>query len=65
MLLAANAGQVVTRQRIMREVWDTEWLGSTKTIDVHLAALRRKIGDDPAAPRDLTTVRGVGLRFEV
>ena len=64
-LLAANVGQVVTRQRIMREVWDTDWFGSTKTIDVHLAALRRKVGDDPAAPRYVTTVRGVGLRFEV
>jgi DNA-binding response OmpR family regulator len=64
-LLAVNAGQVVTRQRIMREVWDIDWFGSTKTIDVHLAALRRKVGDDPAAPRYVTTVRGVGLRFEV
>jgi len=63
-LLATNADQVVTKQRIMREVWDTEWLGSIKTIDVHVAALRRKLGDDPAAPRYLTTVRGVGLRFE-
>ena len=48
----------------MREVWDTQWYGSTKTIDVHVAALRRKLADDSAAPRYVTTVRGVGLRFE-
>lgn len=63
-LLVAQAGRVVTRERIMREVWDTTWLGSTKTLDVHTSALRRKLGDDPAAPRYLVTVRGVGLRFE-
>jgi DNA-binding response OmpR family regulator len=63
-LLASNVGQVVTKQRIMREVWGTEWFGSTKTIDVHVAALRRKLGDDPAEVRYVSTVRGVGLRFE-
>jgi DNA-binding response OmpR family regulator len=63
-LLVADAGHVVPRQRIMRDVWDEHWYGSTRTLDVHLSALRRKLGDDPAAPRLITTVRGVGFRFE-
>ncbi len=64
LLLLRNAGHVVARRRIMREVWDIDWDASTKTLDVHLASLRRKLGDDPAHPRYITTVRGVGLRFE-
>ncbi len=63
-LLVAEAGRVVPRERIMREVWDTTWLGSTKTVDMHVSWLRRKLDDDAAAPRYLTTVRGVGFRFE-
>ena len=42
---------------------DVNWFGPTKTLDVHVSALRRKLGDDPAAPRYLHTVRGVGFRF--
>ena len=61
--LAADAGHVVTRELLMSEVWDENWFGSTKTLDVHLAALRRKLGDDPSAPRYIQTVRGVGYRF--
>lgn len=63
-LLVANAGTVLTRERIMEEVWDTNWFGSTKTLDMHVSWVRRKIGDDAAAPRYITTVRGVGFRFE-
>jgi DNA-binding response OmpR family regulator len=62
-LLASEAGRVVTREQLLRDVWDTTWLGSTKTLDVHVSALRRKLGDDPAAPRRLHTVRGVGFRL--
>ena len=62
-LLARDAGRVVTRQRLLEEVWETTWFGSTKTLDVHVSALRRKLGDDPAAPRYLHTVRGVGFRL--
>ena len=47
----------------MSRVWDVNWFGSTKTLDVHIGALRRKLGDDPAAPRHIETVRGVGFRF--
>jgi DNA-binding response OmpR family regulator len=63
-LLVRNAGLVVERDRIMEEVWDENWFGSTKTLDMHVSALRRKLGDDAAAPGRITTVRGVGLRFE-
>ncbi|MEA2496123.1 MAG: hypothetical protein QOJ29_4034 [Thermoleophilaceae bacterium] len=58
-LLVQEAGRVVTRDRIMREVWDTEWLGSTKTLDTHMLTLRNKLGRDA-----ITTLRGVGYRFE-
>lgn len=63
-LLVANAGRVVAREEIMRTVWGPDWYGSTRTLDVHVSALRRKLGDDPTRPRMLTTVRGVGFRFE-
>jgi two-component system response regulator RegX3 len=62
-LLMREAGAVVTRERLIDEVWDTNWFGSTKTLDVHVAAVRKKLGDDPSAPRYLHTVRGVGFRF--
>jgi DNA-binding response OmpR family regulator len=63
-LLLGEAGRVVTRERAMSEVWDENWFGSTKTLDMHVSALRRKLGDDASAPELLTTVRGVGFRFE-
>jgi two-component system, OmpR family, response regulator RegX3 len=62
-LLMREAGSVITRERLIDEVWDVNWFGSTKTLDVHVSGLRRKLGDDPAAPRFLHTVRGVGFRF--
>jgi DNA-binding response OmpR family regulator len=58
-VLAADAGAVVPRRRILEEVWETSWYGPTKTIDVHVAALRRKLGD----PAWIETVRGVGFRL--
>ncbi len=61
--LARNAGSVVTREELMSRVWDENWFGSTKTLDVHVGWLRRKLGDDPAAPRYVHTVRGVGFRL--
>ncbi len=62
-VLLENAGRVVRRGDLMREVWDTSWLGSTKTLDVHVSSLRKKLGDDPGHPRYIHTVRGVGFRF--
>jgi DNA-binding response OmpR family regulator len=62
-VLLENAGRVVRRSDLMREVWDTSWLGSTKTLDVHVSSLRKKLGDDPGDPHYIHTVRGVGFRF--
>ncbi len=61
--LVRHAGHVVTREDLMARVWDENWFGSTKTLDVHIGWLRRKLGDDPADPRYIHTVRGVGFRF--
>ena len=61
--LAEHAGTVVTREDLMSRVWDENWFGSTKTLDVHIGWLRRKLGDDAADPRWIETVRGVGFRF--
>jgi two-component system response regulator RegX3 len=61
--LARSAGHVVTREQLMSDVWDENWWGSTKTLDVHMTALRRKLGEDPGASRRIQTVRGVGFRF--
>jgi two-component system, OmpR family, response regulator RegX3 len=61
--LARRPGRVVSRADLMAEVWDENWFGSTKTLDVHVGLLRRKLGDDPAAPRLVHTVRGVGFRL--
>jgi two-component system, OmpR family, response regulator RegX3 len=62
-LLIENAGSVVTRERLIDEVWDTNWFGSTKTLDVHVSGLRKRLEDDPRSPRYIHTVRGVGFRF--
>jgi two-component system, OmpR family, response regulator RegX3 len=59
--LASDAGAAITRRRLLEEVWETTWYGSAKTIDVHVASLRRKLGD----PGLIETVRGVGFRLHV
>jgi len=61
--LMRDAGRVVTREDLVSDVWDANWFGSTKTLDVHVGQLRRKLGDDPSAPAFLRTVRGVGFRM--
>jgi DNA-binding response OmpR family regulator len=61
--LMRSAGRVVRREDLMSKVWDVNWFGSTKTLDVHVGWLRRKLGDDPSDPRYIETVRGVGFRF--
>ena len=61
--LMRHAGRVVKREDLMAKVWDVNWFGSTKTLDVHIGWLRRKLGDDPNQPRYIETVRGVGFRF--
>lgn len=61
--LVRNAGSVVSREDLMAAVWDENWFGSTKTLDVHIGWLRKKLHDDASDPRYLHTVRGVGFRF--
>ena len=61
--LMRNAGRVVKREELMAKVWDVNWFGSTKTLDVHIGWLRRKLGDDRNSPTYIETVRGVGFRF--
>lgn len=62
-LLMARSGQTVTRAEIFDQVWGTDWLGDTRTLDVHIRWLREKIEDDPGKPQLIQTVRGVGYRF--
>jgi two-component system response regulator RegX3 len=62
-VLVENAGRLVRREALMSEVWDPNWWGSTKTLDVHVSSLRKKLGDDPSSPRYIHTIRGVGFRF--
>jgi DNA-binding response OmpR family regulator len=63
-VLAESAGAVVTRERLIDEVWDENWWGSTKTLDVHINSIRRKLGEEAGAPSRITTIRGVGYRLE-
>jgi len=63
-LLADEAGRVVRRERLMEEVWDQHWSGSTKTLDVHIAGLRRKL-EDAGVDAPIATIRGVGYRLEL
>jgi DNA-binding response OmpR family regulator len=62
-LLISRAGDVVSRADLFDKVWGTDWLGDTRTLDVHIRWLREKIEDDPGQPRFIQTVRGVGYRF--
>ena len=62
--LLTHAGRVVTRDSLMQNVWGYNYVGDTKTIDVHVKRLRAKIEDDPANPQRITTIRGLGYRYE-
>ncbi|MEO6156563.1 MAG: response regulator transcription factor [Ilumatobacteraceae bacterium] len=62
--LLADAGRAVLRETLMADVWDEHWYGSTKTLDFHIAALRRKL-DTAGTPSRITTLRGIGYRFEL
>jgi two-component system, OmpR family, response regulator RegX3 len=63
-LLLANAGRVLTREVLIDRVWGTDYVGDTKTLDVHIKRLRAKIEDDPAMPTRIVTIRGLGYKFE-
>ncbi|NNJ13210.1 response regulator transcription factor [Chloroflexales bacterium ZM16-3] len=62
-LLMQQAGSVLTREQLFNQIWGTDWLGDTRTLDVHIRWLRQKIEDDPSAPQYIQTVRNVGYRF--
>ena len=61
--LASYPGRVFTRDQLLEQVWGANYFGDDHVVDVHVANLRKKLGDDPAAPRYIETVRGVGYRF--
>ncbi|HWH28020.1 MAG TPA: response regulator transcription factor [Mycobacteriales bacterium] len=63
-LLLRNAGRVLTRGQLIDRVWGADYVGDTKTLDVHVKRLRAKVEPDPSAPRHLVTVRGLGYKFE-
>jgi len=63
-LLLANAGRVVTRDTLIDRIWGPHYVGDTKTLDVHVKRLRSKVEDDPSSPRRITTIRGLGYKFE-
>ena len=64
-LLLTNAGRVLTREVLIDRVWGSDYVGDTKTLDVHIKRLRSLVEEDPKSPTRITTVRGVGYRFEV
>jgi DNA-binding response OmpR family regulator len=64
-LLLENPGRVLTREVLIDRVWGSDYVGDTKTLDVHIKRLRTLIEDDPKNPTHITTVRGVGYRYEV
>ena len=63
-LLLVNAGRVLTRDTLMDRVWGPSYVGDTKTLDVHIKRLRAKIEENPSAPTRITTIRGLGYRYE-
>ena len=62
--LLSNAGRVVTRDVLIDRVWGIDYVGDTKTLDVHIKRLRSRIEVDPSKPKLITTIRGLGYRFE-
>ena len=64
-LLMSNAGRVLTRETLIDRIWGPNYVGDTKTLDVHIKRLRAKVEEDPSRPARITTVRGLGYKFEV
>jgi two-component system response regulator RegX3 len=63
-LLLENAGRVLTRDTLISRVWGADYVGDTKTLDVHIKRLRSKVEEDPANPRRIVTIRGLGYKYE-
>jgi two-component system response regulator RegX3 len=64
-LLLANAGRVLSRDTLIDRVWGMDYVGDTKTLDVHVKRLRAKVEEDPSSPSRIVTIRGLGYKFEV
>ena len=64
-LLLENAGRVLTRDTLIDRVWGSDYVGDTKTLDVHIKRLRSKVEQDPASPTRIVTIRGLGYKYEV
>jgi two-component system response regulator RegX3 len=64
-LLLLNAGRVLTRDTLIDRVWGSDYVGDTKTLDVHIKRLRSKVESDPANPVRIVTIRGLGYKFDV
>ena len=64
-VLLANAGRVLTRDTLISRVWGSDYVGDTKTLDVHIKRLRAKVEDQPSAPRRIVTIRGLGYKYEL
>ncbi len=63
-LLMENAGRLLTRDVLIDRVWGSDYFGDTKTLDVHIKRLRTHVEEDPSSPKLITTIRGVGYRFD-
>jgi DNA-binding response OmpR family regulator len=63
--LLSNAGKVMSREVLLARVWGYEYAGDSRTVDVHIRWLREKVEDEPANPRHIKTVRGIGYRLEL
>jgi two-component system response regulator RegX3 len=63
-ILLANAGRVLPRDTLIDRVWGTDYVGDTKTLDVHVKRLRAKVEPDPSSPTRIVTIRGLGYKYE-
>ena len=63
-ILLANAGRVLPRDTLIDRVWGTDYVGDTKTLDVHIKRLRTKVEDDPSTPSRIVTIRGLGYKYD-
>ena len=61
--LMSHPGEILTREFLMRQVWETDWVGDCATLEVHISRLRKKIEQDPSNPRYILTFRGIGYMF--
>ena len=63
-MLASSRGRVFTREQILERLWGHDYIGDSRTVDVHIRWIREKIEEDPSTPKKIVTIRGVGYRFD-